>query len=118
MEKNLIEQLNDSAIGYYKQLDASRKLNKILPIARWVTYGAIMASLICIFSGESCSISSLLGMRYAPNRGALGALVCLVCILLSYLIPLVLFYIIYAIEVSLRTVKPVYQVSGSMTSFL
>ena len=43
---------------------------------------------------------------------------CLVCFLLNDLIPFVNFYIIHAIEVSLGTVKPEYQVSGSMTTFL
>lgn len=117
METNLIEQFNDSAIGQYKQLEASKNLDKILPIAKWVTYGTILAALICIFSGESCSISSLLGMRYA-NKGTLGALFCIVCFMLSYLIPIVNLYIIHAIDVSLDVVKPEYQVSRNMTSFL
>lgn len=38
--------------------------------------------------------------------------------LLNDLIPFVNFYIIHAIEVSLSTLKPEYQVSGSMTTFL
>ena len=119
MEKNLIEQLNDSAEGYKKQLNVAKTLGKILPVAQWVTYGTILAAIVCIFSGDSCSVSSLVyGIEHAHNKGIFGALFCLVCFLLNYLIPFVNFYIIHAIEVSLGTVKPEYQVSGSMTTFL
>ena len=119
METNLIEQLNESADGYKKQLEVAKTLGKILPVAQWVTYGTILAAIVCIFSGDSCSISSLVdGIEHAHNKGIFGALFCLVCFLLNYLIPFVNFYIIHAIEVSLGTLKPKYQVSGSMTTFL
>ncbi len=119
METNLIEQLNESADGYKKQLEVAKNLGKILPVAQWVTYGTILAAIVCIFSGDSCSISSLVdGIEHAHNKGILGTLFCLVCFLLNYLIPFVNFYIIHAIEVSLSTLKPEYQVSGTMTTFL
>lgn len=119
METNLIEQLNDSAEGYKKQLNVAKILGKILPVAKWVTYGTILAAIVCIFSGDSCSISSLVdGIEHAHNKGIFGAWFCLVCFLLNDLIPFVNFYIIHAIQVSLGTLKPEYQVSGSMTTFL
>ena len=119
METNLIEQLNDSAEGYKKQLNVAKILGKILPVAQWVTYGTILAAIVCIFSGDSCSISSLVdGIEHAHNKGILEALFCLVCFLLNDLIQFVNFYIIHAIQVSLGTLKPEYQVSGSMTTFL
>ena len=118
METNFIEQLNDPAIGYHKQSKVAHNLEKILNIAQYVTYGTIIASLICIFSGESCSISSLVGMRWGPNKRAFGGLFCIVCFLLNYLIPLVYFYIIHAIDVSSNALKPEYQVSRSMTAFV
>jgi len=119
MQTNLIEQLNESADGYKKQLEVAKNLGKILPVAQWVTYGTILAAIVCIFSGDSCSVSSLVySMEHAHNKGVLGALFCLVCFLLNYLIPFVNFYIIHAIEVSLGTVKPEYQVSKNMTTFL
>lgn len=94
-------------------------IDRLMTVARYVTYGTILAALICIFSGESCSLSSLADcLGHARNKGAVGALLCLICFLLDYLIPLVLLYIIYAIEVSLRTVKQEYQVSAKMTSFI
>ena len=37
METNLIEQLNESAYGYKKQLEVAKTLGKILPVAQWVT---------------------------------------------------------------------------------
>ena len=119
METNLIEQLNESADGYKKQLEVAKNLRKILPVAQWVTYGTILAAIVCIFSGASCSISRLVdGIEHAHNKGIFRALFCLVCFLLNYLIPFVNFYIIHAIEVSLSTLKPKYQASGSMTTFL
>ena len=119
METNLIEQLNDSVGGYKKQLKVSKALGKILPVAQWVTYGTILAAIVCIFSGDSCSISSLVdSIEHAHNKGILGALFCLMCFLLNYLIPFVNFYIIHAIDVSLKTVKPEYQVSEKMTAFV
>ena len=38
METNLIEQLNESADGYKKQLEVAKTLEKTLPVAQWVTY--------------------------------------------------------------------------------
>ena len=101
-------------------------LDKLLKVAKYVTYGVMVSAIICIFLGYECNIGNLVDImeaeaQYAHGRSAIGVVlfpIFILCFILDYLLPLVYFYIIYAIEVSFSTVKPEYQLSGKMTSFL
>ena len=101
-------------------------LDKLLKVAKYVTYGVMVSAIICIFLGYECNIGNLVDImeaeaQYAHGRSAIGVVlfpIFILCFILDYLLPLVYFYIIYAIEVSFSTVKPEYQLSEKMTSFL
>ncbi len=118
-------QLNDSAYKLRTRIEVSNRLDTILPIARYISYAAMIAAFLCIVSGESCSISNLIDVMTNTRlhgKAAGGAMImyplAILGLGLSYLIPFVIAYIYHAIDVSLDTLKPEYQVSANMTQIL
>ncbi len=121
----LKSQLNDSAYKLRTRIEISNRLGTILPIARYISYGAMIAAFLCIVSGVSCDISSLIDVMTNTRlhgKAVVGATImypmAILGLGLSYLIPFVIAYIFHAIDVSLDTLKPDYQVSANMTQIL
>ena len=108
-----------------RQSDIRDRLNKILPIAKYITYGAMFAAFLCVVSGVSCDIKNLVEVMantHVRGKAALGTVIMypvgILCLALNYLIPFVYAYIFHAIDVSLDCVKKDFQVSANMSSVL
>ena len=122
MEKS---QLNDSAHNLVQQSFIANRLDTILSIAKYISYGYIFAAVICIIAGVSCDISNLLDVMESTRlhgKAAAGALIMYPLAILgcglNYLIPFAYAYIFHSMNLSIDVVKPDYQVSSKSTSFL
>lgn len=122
MQKNL---LNNSAYNFIQQNNVAKKLDIILPIAKYISYGFIFAIFTCVISGKPCDISNLIEIMVDTRlhgKSAVGAIIIYPLAILgcglNYLVPFVMAYIYHAIDVSIDVVKSDYQVSAKTTSFL
>ena len=125
MENVLVaERLNDSVEVANKQLYVHNKLDIILRFAIYVTIvGTILFHILKILTGEDWNVFDNLGQvidkldrDFVRNFvNLIGLSIVSIGVVLSYLILFVLAYIIHAMDVSLRVVKPEYQVPRYQT---
>lgn len=118
-------QLYNPASNMHRLFGIGNRLNTILSIAKYITYGAMFTALMCVVSGTSCNINNLVEFMtntHVHGKAALGATIIypigILCFALNYLIPFVYAYIFHAMDVSLDCVKKDFQLSSSMSSFL